>query len=170
MILPEEVFYSSGARKEIHEKLLHFVRGLVPPFGEIPKKLQTRVAPKISKQPLGVEPPSDIITELAEKEIDSWQKAEPIKTWYPGISVTDWLMLNWLKSLSKSKKGERGVALIDLIQQRDLYKRVCTIPRDKTNILIEKLDDLWWPEKITLCENIQKIVYETIKEREPDLL
>lgn len=173
MILPPEVFYTStsGKIREVREKLIHFVLNLTPPFEEIEKGiLSARSFFDVDKLPVKGEPPSDVLKTIVEGKMVSKSIEEHEKVWYPGISTTDWLMLNWLKTLSKSKEDVRGIALIDMIQQRKLYKRVYTIQIDNANKeLVTKLEALKWLDRIKLCENMQGFIYETIEERKDDL-
>lgn len=170
MILPSEVFYTStsGRIAEIREKLIHFVTNLSPPFGKEQKRKRSRSSIETGKPALDEEPPSDILKAVVESKVEFVEKG--VGEWYPGISVTDWLMLDWLKTLSEPKKGARGVALLNLIQQRRLYKRVYTIQRDDANKeLVMKLAELAWLDKVKLCENVQRITYETLEERKTDI-
>jgi len=174
MILPTEVFYESRAgrdrTKEIHERLLRFVANLVPPFDQAARGLESRLLERTTPIPKQAIFEKQLPDNVLESLHDEEESEEYIKIWYPGVSTTDWLVLDWLKSLSESKEGERGIALINSIQQRELYKRVYTIPRDEESRgLIEILDKLNWPQRIELCESMQKIIETTLIEREPDL-
>lgn len=173
MILPSEVFYTSmsGRVTEIREKLMHFVVNLTPPFEEMQKEIvSARRSFDVGKLAVKEEPSDDVLKTVVDGKIVVKSIEEYTRGWYPGISTTDWLMLNWLKTLSKSKKGDRGIALIDLIQQRKLYKRAYTIQRNDANKdLMSKLENLTWLDKIKLCENMQKIICETMEERKNDL-
>lgn len=169
LALPSEVFYDSQNKiKEIRENLLDFVKGLVPPFeeeqqGKAPGK------PIISeKQVVETEPSPDVLKTLMEARIDSAYREET--GWYPGISITDRLMLRWIKTLVTDGKGVRGAALIDMILERQLYKRLYTIERvDSNNELLAKLDALKWPMRVKLCEQLQDNIYQIIKLREKEL-
>jgi len=168
-ILPPEVFYNSQSGKitELREKLIHFVKQLAPPFEEIREEIQRGSSEISHKQKLAAEPPTDVLRELIKSKKTTEEKG---RIWYPGISNTDWLMLNWLKTLTELPKSARGAALIDMILQRRLYKRAFQIQRNDTNReMMMRLDELTWLEKINLSETIQKIVHKTIKDREPTL-
>ena len=169
LILPDEVFYDSEDKiREIREKLLHFVKQLIPPFEERWSARPRGQALEPKKIALEAEPPSDVLKELMEDERNGRSHEEPV--WYPGISVTDRLMLKWLKSLATSAKGDRGITLINTILERQLYKRAYTIERlDYNNEMLNILDGLKWPQRIKLSELVQKRVHQTIKYRERDL-
>lgn len=169
MILPTEVFYTSdeGKSKEIREKLMDFVTKLTPPYEELRKGARlSSVRERTDKHDVRAEPPAVVLEAIIESKVSSKMG----HVWYPGISDTDWRMLNWLKTLSGSEKSARGVALINLIQERQLYKRAYTIPHTDVNKeLLKELGELTWLQKIKICEGLQEIVYETIKDRQPEL-
>jgi HD superfamily phosphohydrolase len=159
MILPSEALQGEeGKVKEIRAKLVQFIIScLVPPNDQLPQETPPRVSTEKTKQVIAEEPEEDVLASL--------EKCEPEKCtdWFPGTSRTDWQMLNWLKQLCTSKQGNLGVALINHIQKRDLYKRVHTIHYNHslqadTAILIEKLGKLTWLQKIDLCKKLQKII------------
>lgn len=170
MILPKEVFVPSsdeGRIAELREKLVHFIcTDLIPPFDHL--REDKRPSPARAIEPSLTSEPSDHVLEtLTKRGIEPSLSEAQILEWYPGISRTDWQMLNWLKNLSKSEQDDRGVALLDLIQQRRLYKRVHTIQRNKANEdLINRLDALTWPEKVKLCTSMQKMIYDLILRKE----
>jgi serine/threonine protein kinase len=166
LVLPREVFYDSEKEiREIHEKLVYFVKGLTPPFEE---RQEARPRGRPEKQIVEAEPPSSVLKTVIEAETSAGRGEEPV--WYPGISVTDRLMLKWLRTLPMSDKGDRGVALIDMILQRQLYKRAYTIERiDSNNELLDALDELGWLQKITFCEQLQKNIRQMIKYKKREL-
>jgi len=169
LVLPREVFYDSEKEiREIHEKLAYFVKGLTPPFEERQEARPRGRPAKPEKQIVEAEPPSSVLKTVIEAETSAGRGEEPV--WYPGISVTDRLMLKWLKTLPTSDKGDRGVALIDMILQRQLYKRAYTIERiDSNNELLDALDELGWLQKITFCERLQKNIHQMIKYKKREL-
>ena len=175
MILPEEVLSSTpdeGKVAEIREKLLQFIANLIPTTEQFREEIKSSSFQRAISEarPLSEEPTSDVLEGLKKFE----EVIQPIeeyltRKWYPGISVTDWKMLNWLKALApRSENGLRGIALINLIQQRNLYKRIYTIPRDKANAkLTERLDSLSWPQKVKLCESMQNMIYDIMLRQRP---
>ena len=61
--------------------------------------------------------------------------------WYPGISWTDWLMLQWIRTLPQAT--QRSEHLLDGLQTRHLYKRVATFGRGSNHDnLIRRLEEL----------------------------
>jgi HD superfamily phosphohydrolase len=168
MLLPSEVFAASGDDKikEIRANLLHFMMELVPPFNMTFERKETTKAFTEKERTILAKPRSNVMEDLAAST-GAHKETKQQEYWYPGICWTDWLMLNWLKTLSANTKG---AALIDMIQRRKLYKRVLTIQRDEHNTeLMETLDSLSWPDKIKLSENIQNDIQEVIEKRSPNV-
>ncbi|MFB0522558.1 MAG: protein kinase, partial [Candidatus Bathyarchaeia archaeon] len=150
MILPPEVFNETTrigkARiSEIQQKLLDFIKTMVPPFKETLERLYPSSFEQETKVRLAEKPSGDVLSRLElERGAEERRKTEEW-LWYPGIATTDWLMLDWLKTLSSSERGTRGVTLIDAIQRRNLYKRVYTISRTEENRqFVEQLTELSW--------------------------
>jgi HD superfamily phosphohydrolase len=155
MLLPQEVFSTGSDTRisEIRGKLVDFLLNLVPPFEESKDHAKSTSREKVRKQPVAKPPEFDVIDQVIEREAIR-AASKRAKSWYPGICNSDWLMLEWLKGLSHSPKA---VKLIELIQRRKLYKRSFAFQRDDTNRdLITQLDHLDWPEKVALCEIVQK--------------
>lgn len=181
LVLPDEVFQvSPGGNakiREIQEKLLHFVRNLTPPFKMVEEdKMVVRHISKTEEPEMA--PPDDVfghVTVTSDRRARTIHedKSTPVaETWSPGISWTDWLMLGWLESLSKSSKPQASIeatALIESIKGRELYKRVCTIPRRSNKDLVGKLDRLSWPSRIELCRKVQAKIYQTMIESGPKI-
>ena len=166
LILPKEVFGAypdEGRIKEIRAKLLEFITlYLIPPADQIQQETRSRRLEKV-KQSLKAEPSDFILIDTSK------QVKEKYTGWYPGICRTDWLMLNWIKELSGPRQDNRGIALINLILQRNLYKRVYTIHRgetSETDRLIERLDDLEWLKRVRLCEIAQDFILEMIRKKQ----
>lgn len=165
-LLPSEVFGTEGGERiaQIHEKLLHFISILTPPFEEaqIGKRDADANREKISMRGA---PPDDVFEDLTEKGgVDIGE--EPSEgTWYPGISWTDWLMLAWIKTLGDSPEGTR---LINHLLKRDLYKRAYTLNRIESNkSLLSEIDKLSWPQKVKICEIVQENILKDLKTTPP---
>lgn len=168
MILPNELFApmpDEGKTREIREKLLRFIRtSMTPPSDQAQQELKPRILKDKIKKPITAEPTSDVIAEFESS------KRENMSDWNPGLCKTNWLMLDWLKGMATTDSGARGAALINLILQRRLFKRVYTIRYDKmteTQGLINKLELLSWHEKIRLSKEIQDGIYEVIQKKAP---
>lgn len=168
LILPDELFdaYPNEPRiTEIRGKLLQFIKSsMIPPSDQLPKESKPRTFKEKGKKPIAAEPSSDVLAGLLVS------KREDHSGWYPGLCWTNWLMLNWLKEMTTNEQGMQGSALIDLILQRRLYKRVYTIHYDdrisETPGLIQKFEALTWPERVRVCKSIQTLVYQTIRTKE----
>ena len=162
MILPREVFGTEGEEriKQLHEKLLQFIIELTPPFEE-PTRKTAQIEKPEDKISMGVAPPTDVFEELAKKRPIAPQLALA-EEWYPGISLTDWLMLRWIKTLGEPSKGS---TLIDNILKRNLYKRAFTLQRIEGNkSLLSDIDRLSWPQKVRLCEVMQQSILSDLKQ------
>lgn len=169
LALPSDVFYDSKDKiKQIHEQLLSFVKELIPPFEEEQKEETPSEQMVPDKQVVETEPSPDVLKTLmkARNELSDQEETG----WYPGISITDRLMLKWIKAFATDDKGFRGVKLIDMILERRLYKRLYTIERvDSNNELLGKLDTMEWPNRLKLCEQLQDNLHQIIKLREKEL-
>lgn len=168
LILPREVFAGDEDRiKEIRQKLVHFIKSyLIPPSDQLQQELKPRVFPRSKKEPITMEPKGDAMVEFAKS------RTERLAGWYPGMCRTDWQMLNWLSGLSTTTSGNKGVALINLILQRQLYKRAYTMHYDKsveTLNTIGRLESLNWLDRVRLCENVQDLVRAMIRKKEPSI-
>ncbi len=165
LLLPAIVFTPGGDEeiRRIRAKLFTFLMNLTPPFEEINEDIRDSRSFTIKETFEGKKPPIDVLKTLPA---DS-RTLTAEKHWYPGISWTDWLMLEWLKTLSNDS---RGIALIEMIQKRELYKRVLTIPRnDHNKKLIGALDTLSWPDKIRLSEKLQINIQKLIEKKAPEI-
>jgi hypothetical protein len=161
--LPRDVFgpeTQARDRKEleIRERLVAFLKALVPPF-EIPP--DSTAGPAAEEQPplnMAAEPPDHVLvsTDSGRLKVAGARVATPAK-WYPGIAWTDWLMLEWIRTLPGGNVQSRH--LIDAIQTRCLYKRIATFARNGTRtMLIRRLDEMSWPDKIDLCGRLTERV------------
>lgn len=165
MILPSEVFTNnkSGKIQEIRENLISFIIRLKPPFSEIQEELESKESDVLEKISLVEKPPEYIYPELVKDSKSLIEKVE--EGWYPGISTTDWLMLKWIKTIFDSSTRSIGVDIINSLQHRKLYKRICTLPRTKEYMpIIEVLSELTWPQKIELSRRLQETIYNFIIE------
>jgi len=165
ILLPPEIFNPSaeGQIKEVHQKLLDFIIQLVPPFSEIKQETESKKRQETEKVPVATQPSSDVLESISKEMSDLESEEELATQWYPGISTTDWLMLNWLKELSLSQFGG---ALINCILERKLYKRAHAIQRDDHRDLVQKLQDLTWPNRVKLCQKVQESIYGSIRDKE----
>jgi HD superfamily phosphohydrolase len=166
MGLPRDVFDSRTPSRdskelEIREKLLAFVKALVPPFtiADDVSGGRTTVADGLS---LDIQPAEDVLSVVTDREMAGEADAGSQVEWYPGISWTDWLMLRWISRLPASSDRSRN--LIQGIQTRRLYKRIATFSRGGTHdSLIQKLDDLGWADRLDLCARLSKKVCDRLK-------
>lgn len=143
---------------ELREQLLAFIKSLVPPF-QIPTDHPARVGSNAID--LGLEPPQDVRV-IEETTLVSSTDVAPASQWYPGISWTDWLMLEWIRRLPKSTLQSN--ALIDGLQSRRLYKRVATFPRGGNHDnMIRKLTELNWPDRLDLCVKLHQGVCDRLR-------
>ncbi len=106
-------------------------------------------------------PNSDVYLTVTKKD-DSYEENR-VNYWYPGISVTDCLMLDWIKKL-ETKNHSKGIPLLELIQQRKLYKRICTIERPLDE-RFTKLNKISWLSLKELCESVQERIYAGVCKR-----
>jgi HD superfamily phosphohydrolase len=165
-LLPKEVFGTDSGEKitQIHEKLLHFISILTPPFKEA-QVGKLDVDAKHEKIPLRRAPPADVFEDLTKKDSVDEGVGSSEETWYPGISWTDWLMLAWIKTLGDSPEGTR---LIDHLLKRDLYKRAYTLNRVKNNeSLLSEIGKLSWPQRVKICEIVQENILNDLKTTPP---
>ena len=166
MGLPDIVFHSNpdkrdGKDVEIRERLLHFLKSLHPPFDYAVEQPLNQVKPTVNlaeTPPARVKVPASV--QGRSKKGDEEEKID----WYPGIAWTDWLMLRWIANLEHATPQARK--LIHGLQKRQLYKRVATFERNGVYAeMINKLDDLQWPGKLRLCEQLHAELYTLIKAR-----
>lgn len=155
--LPGEVFAAdpeAPARKQaelqLRERLLHFIKSLVPPFPERGEPS----SPKATKNSMDLTArPSDVVLESFTTEEPASQREHQEREWYPGIAWTDWLMLQWIAELPGATTHSRN--LLAGIRRRRLYKRVATFPRGVGNDgLIQKLEDLRWAERLRISSQL----------------
>lgn len=170
--LPLDVFGPDRALRErkeleIRQQLIAFVKSLVPPF-HLPRGETHGGAQPDAGFDLTAEPPEQVIDTVGRAKV---RKAKLRKStdagfgeetrWYPGVSWTDWLMLQWITDLPNASVQSRN--LIRGIQNRKLYKRVATFSRaGGYETLIGKLDELTWPERVDLCKRFHEQVRELI--------
>ena len=175
MGLPPEVFWSSSRRgsaleAQIREKLVVFVKALVPPF-EIGREAGQPDDRPLSPLDMMGEPSESVVAELPLADIQEPHAASEMcgeAMWYTGVAWTDWLMLRWIANLPQADQKSRN--LITGIQSRQLYKRVATLNRGGTHeSVIGKLDGLDWPKCIALCENLHRRVQERLEQDWGDL-
>jgi hypothetical protein len=145
--------------ESVQVPLIAFITSLSPPFdrtirGPMPK-------PEIDKTRVDAAPDSVVLNALAS----ATNPRTAARDWYPGISWTDWLMLQWIRDyLAKDQPKSR--ALINGILGRHLYKRIATFSRKNPDdgALLEKLDEMSWIDRKNLCagvdERIRKIFFE----------
>src|SRR5439155_2956555 len=82
--------------------------------------------------------------------------------WYPGISWTDWLMLQWISDLRSATDTSRS--LIHGIQTRMLYKRIATFARGGPyEDIIRALEELDWPDRADLCAKLHNEVHDKLR-------
>jgi len=158
--LPLEVFGPSTIERdrkelEIRERLLHFVKSLVPPF-DIPKTPPARhSAGATSAMDLAAEPREHVVTMVRDGTGNGTlnDDASGLDEWYPGIAWTDWLMLKWIGDLPRASTQSGN--LIRGLQGRQLYKRVAAYARGGAHQnLITQLDSLGWAERVDLCRKL----------------
>lgn len=170
LALPPEVFGLPDDPKrhaketEIRERLLTFIKSLVPPFDKTNEPYEIENDENKGDLDLTAEPPQEVLSVIADDpsaelgEIYSGVDSD----WYPGIAWTDWLMLGWIRDLPNSCQESRN--LIYGIQRRRLYKRVATFSRSEANRqMFEKLDKLSWPEKVSLCRKFHDRIGERLR-------
>ncbi|MCW4019356.1 MAG: HD domain-containing protein [Candidatus Bathyarchaeota archaeon] len=174
--LPCEVFLATpvgaGKIEGLKQNLLYFIKHLTPPFIDMStvSSVSSESRPRqqnSEKQSLEKNPSSEVyeqvvgsrIKEAGDKKINKQDTK-----WVPGVCPTDGMMLDWLNLGSNSSEGK---ALIESIQKRDLYKRVCTISRERNGDLVTRLEKLNWPGRIDLCRKVQGKIYSRILEKGP---
>ena len=168
MGLPLEAFGPKQQREnielEIRERLLKFVKSLVPPFTFRPQPQPRTTRAQEADFDLAAEPPEEVIAAVAGDEENNVGNNPEEEDWYPGIAWTDWLMLRWVAGLPEASPQSRN--LIHGIQTRRLYKRVATFTRGGPHkILIERLDKKLlgdWPARVDLCRELHRRVYERL--------
>lgn len=148
------------------EQLLDFIKRLVPPF-EMPQIGSTQFpARKLSKLDLSAQPPDQVIDLISGDSQPPRAEREGTEgtTWHPGIAWTDWLMLKWISELPESSEQSRN--LIDALQGRRLYKRVASFDRGGAyDELIQNLERLPWPKKLSLCKEMHKTIQRELSQR-----
>lgn len=167
MRLPREVFGPStaangAAELTIRERLLHFIKALVPPF-------EVDLKPALASEPvpgmdIAAEPPQDVLALVLKPERSGVAQAEQSAedAWYPGVAWTDWLMLRWISKLPAASIQSRN--LLHGLQVRRLYKRIATFVRGGPHRrLIEALDGLTWPDRLDACEKLHARVYAILR-------
>ena len=169
MGLPEEVFLPTTVGSEsatvvsLRERLLHFVKLLIPPF-ELEKDpyFDPRPGPALD---IGAEPPQDIFATLTEPADVRREGtgSDLLDGWYPGVAWTDWLMLRWIGKLPSASAESRN--LVHGLQVRKLYKRIATLARGGPHrVLIDALDGLSWLEKLGVCRKLHKRIYTKLSQ------
>jgi HD superfamily phosphohydrolase len=175
MGLPLDVFSPKESEREIKElqirqQLLKFLKSLVPPF-EVPMRQSDYPTSQVNGSlELSEKPPDEVIsTVLNGSELKTHSEVHTVNAWYPGISWTDWLMLQWIADLPDA--CVQSCHLITGIQTRRLYKRIATFARGTRAYedLIRKLDDLSWPDRVDICRKLHQKVYERLKRDWTDL-
>jgi hypothetical protein len=171
--LPLEVFGPKTPDREdielgIREKLLAFVKGLVPPFDVSKEAWLPSVANRGSEGDtvtvdLSAEPPEDAVTTVTDNKNEVAQDQSEHEThWYPGIAWTDWLMLQWIRGLPKATLQSSN--LITGIETRRLYKRIASFARgDGQPDFIRSLDELDWPDRVGLATRLSEAIHEKLR-------
>lgn len=161
---PEEEPARGRSEVEIRERLLQFVKSLVPPFTTRPQQQPRTTREQEADFDLAAEPPEEAITTVEDDEEQNGRDHSGEDDWYPGIAWTDWLMLRWVAGLPEANAQSRN--LIHGIQTRRLYKRVATFARGGPHsALIEKLDNKLltdWPARVNFCKKLHRKVYERL--------
>jgi hypothetical protein len=165
MLLSREVFLGRPDNEQIRqvrEKLRAFALDLAPPFSVEEIKETSLVSVRQETIPRSsIEEPAERLDVLSAYGPSREVGEEERDHWYPGISYTDWLMLKWLRK--QSTEEPRAGRLIDGIMRRGLYKRLVTLSRGENKSLIERLERLSWPDRISLCEKIQQKIHEAVR-------
>jgi HD superfamily phosphohydrolase len=157
--LPKEVFnpeddVSLPVVIQIRERLLQFIKSLVPPFS-VSNVSEEELSP-IANTSL------DLVAKPTEEVINIIEDTEPNlhtgdeNAWYPGISWTDWLMLRWIANLPDANSESSNLILG--LQKRQLYKRVITLSHDENSALVSGLVRLTWPDRVKLCRKLHESV------------
>jgi len=161
ILLPSEVFGQGSDKKidEVRSKLVSFLLELVPPF-QLSSTCIGITGDAKRKIAVGKDVHPSSSDENASEQNPVKQKTKP---WYPGISSTDWLMLEWVKKLGNNVQAKQ---LIENIQERELYKRTFTFRREEQNEdLTTKLDQLNWLEKVSLCQKLSELVKVSLERK-----
>jgi hypothetical protein len=161
--LPRVVFGAETAERDqrelqIRERLVSLIKSMVPPFA-IPKAPIRGTARPGANFDLGAHPPEEVLTAVGEEKVEGNSQEA---AWYPGITWTDWLMLEWIKELPSA--NAESINLVRSIQTRRLYKRIATFARgqDHDNLL-RALDELAWPDRVDIASRLSKRVVERLK-------
>ncbi len=168
MGLPDEVFNPIRGRAEpkeleMRERLLSFIKSLMPPFDVPDIRLISREVPIVD---LSAKPPKKVIDTLGTDDKDlRTMDSSLARDWYPGIAWTDWKMLRWIAELPNA--SEQSCNLISGLQQRLLYKRVTTFLRNDSAHanLIQKLEERQWPKMVDLCRELHSEVCKKIRNK-----
>jgi HD superfamily phosphohydrolase len=164
MALPDTVFSSKSEAEpkqlEIRQKLLAFVRQLVPPF-KLPEEFYRPLEASVALD-LSAEPPQRVIDAVVNDRESDKEALPDTEEWYPGVAWTDWLMLQWIANLPDATVQSRN--LIGGIQRRRLYKRIATFARGGPHdSLIRRFDEKTWPEKLDICRRFNEEVRKRLK-------
>jgi len=164
--LPREVFGVESHRRrvselELRERLLAFIKALVPPFAMPHNAQQPPVRRNSGALDMESTPPEEVLdTVLSETE--GLTTATGATKWYPGVAWTDWLMLEWVRGLPSATEHSR--ALIDGIQTRQLYKRIAAFVRGGPHdSIIHQLEALSWSERIAVCQKLHDCVCKKLR-------
>ncbi len=157
--LPREVFGPHNPDRdrketEIRERLLGFIKALVPPFALPSGRPQSATTKKATPSlDLAAPAPESIISAIEEPTVPTADSDPAPTDWYPGIAWTDWLMLRWITELPKASDASRG--LVHGIQTRRLYKRIASFQRNGSyDDIVQALDSMRWPDLVDLCQKL----------------
>ena len=165
MALPDTVFSSKPSeaepkQQEIQQKLLAFVRLLVPPF-KLPDEFYRSEASVALD--LSAEPPQRVMDAVVSDRETQKAALPDTEEWYPGVAWTDWLMLQWIANLPDATVQSRN--LIGGIERRRLYKRIAAFSRGGPHdLLIKQFEEKRWPEKLEICRRFHQEVYKRLKD------
>lgn len=166
--LPREVFGPSTLDRdrkelEIRERLVAFIKALVPPFISPDFKQRGAAAGPTPGLDLSAEPPEQAMSVLSGfTEVGAEDEESSSARWYPGLAWTDWLMLQWISGLSAATVTSRN--LVYGLQTRTLYKRVATFARGGAyDDLIRALEESDWPDRVDLCMKLHKLVRQRLE-------
>ena len=164
--LPKEVYGhdQNGETWEIkiREQLITFIKSLIPPFSIANSDYSNPKKDTLPKYDMSKVPTENVIKTISSKN-NHYHNIETNKNdWYPGISWTDWLMLDWISNLPNS--NEKSINFIYGIKTRNLYKRIATlVSGDAYDDVIEYLKGLDWQDKLNLCDYLNLIIYQKVE-------